>query len=124
MSVNVAAEKKVNFELVYQEVLQRRLGYYEHVINIDPGQVVPDLQVEVHINESRNIRDLFVPAIRKRNEHLLLNGKNFIKVQVKSSISISKQIAWKVFFRKHVTFKVKKNFVSVLSKCFTKLFFR
>ena len=92
MSVNVAAEKKVKFELVYQEVLQRRLGYYEHVINIDPGQVVPDLQVEVHINESRNIRDLFVPAIRKRNEHLLLNGKNFIKVQVKSSISIYKQI--------------------------------
>ena len=65
VTVNIEAGKEVEFDLEYQEVLQRRLGYYEHVINIDPGQVVLDLEVEVNINESRPITKLKVPPIRK-----------------------------------------------------------
>ena len=65
VSVNVAAGEKVTFNLWYQEVLQRRVGHYEHIINIDPGQIVPDLKVEVHINESRPLTVVHVPPIRK-----------------------------------------------------------
>ena len=65
VSVNVAAGEKVTFNLWYQEVLQRRVGHYEHIINIDPGQIVPDLKVEVYINESRPLTVVHVPPIRK-----------------------------------------------------------
>ena len=64
IQVNVAAESKVEFSLTYQELLQRRLGLYEHVINIDPGQVVHDLKVMVTIRESNKIILLKVPELR------------------------------------------------------------
>ncbi|XP_064603732.1 inter-alpha-trypsin inhibitor heavy chain H4-like isoform X2 [Liolophura sinensis] len=62
-SVNVAAAMSVTFELTYQELLERRLGLYEHVIYIDPGQPVADMKVDVYIVESRVITDLSVPPI-------------------------------------------------------------
>ena len=65
VAVNVAAQSKVTFELLYQELLERRLGIYEHVININPGQVVRDMQITVNIHESREITLLKVPPIRK-----------------------------------------------------------
>ena len=82
VTVNIEAGKEVEFDLEYQEVLQRRLGYYEHVINIDPGQVVLDLEVEVNINESRPITKLKVLPIRK-DDAKDLGGKlkkNFFKL--------------------------------------------
>ncbi|ELT99546.1 hypothetical protein CAPTEDRAFT_222769 [Capitella teleta] len=48
--VNVAARSKIDFNLTYEELLHRRFGIYEHVIDIDPGQVVRDLRVDVKIN--------------------------------------------------------------------------
>ena len=65
ISVNVAPKQKVSFNLWYQEVLQRRLGVYELVINIDPGKPVNDLKVEVNLTEHHKIRHLFVPNIRR-----------------------------------------------------------
>lgn len=38
-SVNVEAEMKVTFNLTYEQLLTRRLETYEHVINVQPGQV-------------------------------------------------------------------------------------
>ena len=70
VSVNIAASSKVTFSLIYQELLQRKLGSYEHVIHVDPGQVVRDLQIEVNIDESRPITFLRVPHLR----HELLNS--------------------------------------------------
>ena len=69
VSVNVAANSKVSFNLWYQEVLQRRLGVYEHIINIDPDRIVRDLQVEVNITEHMKIRHLFVPEIRREGNN-------------------------------------------------------
>ena len=60
----MAAEEKVTFNLTYQEVLQRRLGVYEHVVYIEPGQPVEDLSVEVAIEENREITYLHVPPLR------------------------------------------------------------
>ncbi|KAK7490609.1 hypothetical protein BaRGS_00018212 [Batillaria attramentaria] len=64
VEINVAALEKVTFNLTYQEVLERRLGVYEHVVYIDPGQLVEDMSVEVAIEENREITYLHVPPIR------------------------------------------------------------
>lgn len=49
VSVNVESQKKAGFYLSYEELLQREKEQYEVVVNIHPGQVVKDLQVEVLI---------------------------------------------------------------------------
>ncbi|KAL7407133.1 hypothetical protein ABVT39_003724 [Epinephelus coioides] len=54
-SVNVAAHKKVTFELTYEELLKRRLGKYELQIHARPMQPVKDFKVDVHINEQAGI---------------------------------------------------------------------
>jgi hypothetical protein len=68
VSVNVEPQKKVTFNLTYEELLTRKLGLYNHVINLQPGQEVKDLQVRVLISESRNITILRVPEVRSSNE--------------------------------------------------------
>jgi Vault protein inter-alpha-trypsin. len=68
VSVNVEPQKKVTFNLTYEELLTRKLGLYNHVINLQPGQEVQDLQVQVLISESRNITVLRVPEVRSGNE--------------------------------------------------------
>lgn len=64
MSVNVASQQEVSFTLVYQELLERHLGIYEHIIYVDPGQLISDYQVKVNIDESRDIRFLRVPPLK------------------------------------------------------------
>nr|CAD7446721.1 unnamed protein product [Timema bartmani] len=68
VSVNIEREKKVTFNLTYEELLRRELSVYNHAININPGQIVPDLSVEVYINESSKITTLKVPALKESNE--------------------------------------------------------
>ncbi|XP_069141685.1 inter-alpha-trypsin inhibitor heavy chain H3-like [Argopecten irradians] len=62
--INVAANTKVTFQLRYEELLQRKLSAYNHVIFIKPGEPVADLSIEVDINESRNITNLRIPPIK------------------------------------------------------------
>ncbi|KAK7127504.1 hypothetical protein R3I93_020175 [Phoxinus phoxinus] len=50
-SVTVAAFSKVTFELTYEELLKRRLGKYELLINAQPMQPVADFKIDVHIQE-------------------------------------------------------------------------
>ncbi|KAJ9587862.1 hypothetical protein L9F63_018696, partial [Diploptera punctata] len=68
VSVNVEPNKKVTFNLTYEELLVRRLNTYRDVINLDPGQIVPDFSVIVNIEESNNITSLKVPALKVTNE--------------------------------------------------------
>nr|CAD7404687.1 unnamed protein product [Timema poppensis] len=68
VSVNIESEKKVTFNLTYEELLKRELSVYNHAININPGQIVPDLSVEVYINESSKITTLEVPALKESND--------------------------------------------------------
>ena len=39
VSLNVEPQNKVSFNLTYEELLTRKLGLYEHVITLNPGQV-------------------------------------------------------------------------------------
>ncbi|XP_063902787.1 inter-alpha-trypsin inhibitor heavy chain H4-like isoform X1 [Zophobas morio] len=68
VSVNIEPESKTIFRLVYEELLQRRIGQYELVINVHPGQVVKDLGVQVYINESRPLTYVKTPSLRTGNE--------------------------------------------------------
>lgn len=45
MSVNIAAQSKVTFELVYEEMLKRNHGKYEMFIKIQPKTLVRNFQV-------------------------------------------------------------------------------
>ena len=64
VDVNVAAESKVTFNLTYQELLERVYGEYEHIIYIDPGQIIEDFQIDVSIEESKEITKVSVPPLR------------------------------------------------------------
>ncbi|XP_036414975.1 inter-alpha-trypsin inhibitor heavy chain H3-like [Colossoma macropomum] len=54
-SVMVGASSKVTFELTYEELLIRRLGKYQLLINVQPMQPVADLKIDVAIYESSKI---------------------------------------------------------------------
>uniref|UniRef100_A0A673FIJ9 Zgc:112265 n=1 Tax=Sinocyclocheilus rhinocerous TaxID=307959 RepID=A0A673FIJ9_9TELE len=59
-SVTVAAFSKVTFELTYEELLKRRLGKYELLINAQPMQPVADFKMDLHIQEKPGISFLEV----------------------------------------------------------------
>ncbi|CAG9859314.1 unnamed protein product [Phyllotreta striolata] len=68
VSVNVEPEKKVTFLLTYEELLQRRNSQYELVLNVNPGQIVQDMNIEVFVNESRPLQFVRTPSLRTGNE--------------------------------------------------------
>ena len=68
IKTNIEPGEKVVFKLTYEELLQRRNGQYEHSININPNSIVGDFKVEVFINESLPIANLFVPELKLTNE--------------------------------------------------------
>ena len=47
MSVNTEAKSRVTFYLLYEELLQRKRGIYEHVINLTPRQKLKDFGIDV-----------------------------------------------------------------------------
>ncbi|XP_040002803.1 inter-alpha-trypsin inhibitor heavy chain H2 [Xiphias gladius] len=59
--VHVPAGSNVEFELHYQEMIQRRLGLYEHLLYLQPGRLVPQFQVDVYIFEPRGISRVQTP---------------------------------------------------------------
>lgn len=71
VEVNVGAQEKVVFNLTYQELLKRKRGSYEHVIYINPKQIVADFQIHVSIEESRELTGVRVPPIRNELEQNL-----------------------------------------------------
>ena len=64
MTEQVPPKKSVTFHLTYEELLRRKRGRYEHVIMLNPEQVIRDLSVDVNIEEPREITSLDVPALR------------------------------------------------------------
>ncbi|XP_022104986.1 inter-alpha-trypsin inhibitor heavy chain H3-like [Acanthaster planci] len=58
VSVNVASYSAVVFNLTYQELLQRRHSIIEYRLNINPGQVVRSLNVDVHITEPQGLQEM------------------------------------------------------------------
>ncbi|KAJ8955624.1 hypothetical protein NQ318_001454, partial [Aromia moschata] len=68
VSVNIEPQSKATFYLRYEELLPRQNGKYELVLNIHPGQPIKNLNVEVHIEETRPLKFVKTPSVRSGNE--------------------------------------------------------
>ena len=64
ISVNVEPGKHIVFNLTYQELLQRKLGKYQHVIHLINKEVINNFLIEVFISEPQNIIGVEIPQIR------------------------------------------------------------
>ncbi|XP_072529619.1 inter-alpha-trypsin inhibitor heavy chain H5 [Salminus brasiliensis] len=64
MAVTIPGRNRAIFLLTYEELLQRRLGYYEHVTSVRPMQLVSKLSVGVTIVEHSRIKYLEVRPLR------------------------------------------------------------
>ncbi|CAH1724075.1 unnamed protein product [Aphis gossypii] len=103
VSVNVEAESKVTFNLTYEQLLNRKLGIYENVINLQPGQVVKNLQVIVDIEESSNITTLEVPDIKTANEIETTVSKNKL-AKISRESGNKATITWSPTVKEQLTF--------------------
>ncbi|XP_036699992.1 inter-alpha-trypsin inhibitor heavy chain H5 [Balaenoptera musculus] len=63
-SVVLPSKDKAAFLLSYEELLQRRLGKYEHVVSVRPQQLAGRLTVEVTVLESSGIAALEVLGLQ------------------------------------------------------------
>ncbi|XP_075177845.1 inter-alpha-trypsin inhibitor heavy chain H3-like isoform X2 [Anomaloglossus baeobatrachus] len=77
VSVNVAPESKVTFELVYEEMLKRNLGKYEMVIQVQPKTLIRKYEIEVDIHEPQGISFLDAKASFLSNDLLPAVEKSF-----------------------------------------------
>ena len=59
--VHVPPGSNIEFELHYQEMMQRKLGFYEHSLYLQPGRLVPQFQVDVYIFEPQGISMVQTP---------------------------------------------------------------
>ncbi|KAL0195810.1 hypothetical protein M9458_009382, partial [Cirrhinus mrigala] len=64
MEVTIPGRNRAVFLLTYEELLQRRLGRYEHVTSVRPMQLVGRLSVGVTIVEHSQISHLEVLPLR------------------------------------------------------------
>uniref|UniRef100_A0A4W5K4U3 Inter-alpha-trypsin inhibitor heavy chain 2 n=1 Tax=Hucho hucho TaxID=62062 RepID=A0A4W5K4U3_9TELE len=87
--VHVPPGSKTEFELHYQEMMQRKLGFYEHSLYLQPGRLVPQFQVDVYIYEPSGIASVETP--NTLGEHFsgmakLTSSKNKAHVVFKPSL--------------------------------------
>ncbi|XP_047597876.1 inter-alpha-trypsin inhibitor heavy chain H5 isoform X1 [Lutra lutra] len=75
-SVVIPSKDKAAFLLSYEELLQRRLGKYEHVISVRPQQLVGRLMVEVNILEKSGIESLEVLPLQHSRQKGIGRGED------------------------------------------------
>merc|ERR1711936_1057347 len=68
VDTNLEPGEKVVFTLTYEELLERKDDQHEYVLHVDPGVVLDDFHVEININESLPLSQLFVPELLESNE--------------------------------------------------------
>jgi len=64
ISANAEAGVKVEFHLLYEELLQRRSGLYHYQAHLNPPPSLQSLSLEVVVEEQRNLTHVAVPTIR------------------------------------------------------------
>ncbi|RXN00229.1 Inter-alpha-trypsin inhibitor heavy chain H5 [Acipenser ruthenus] len=76
IAASIPGKNKATFLLAYEELLQRRLGKYEHVTSVRPQQLVSKLSVEVNIVEHSEITYLETPQLRNGRTSSSANTAN------------------------------------------------
>ncbi|TSK13144.1 Inter-alpha-trypsin inhibitor heavy chain H5 [Bagarius yarrelli] len=74
MSVKIPGRNRAIFLLTYEELLQRRLGYYQHVTSVRPMQLVSKLSVAITIVEHSRIKYLEVLPLRRSKTSAFRNS--------------------------------------------------
>lgn len=64
MAVSIPGRNRAVFLLMYEELLQRRLGRYEHVTSVRPLQLVSRLSLDITIVDHSTITHLQVLPLR------------------------------------------------------------
>lgn len=64
ISANAEAGVKVEFHLLYEELLQRRSGLYRYQAHLNPPPSLQSLSLDVMVEEQRNLTHVAVPTIR------------------------------------------------------------
>ncbi|XP_054831938.1 inter-alpha-trypsin inhibitor heavy chain H4 isoform X2 [Eublepharis macularius] len=90
VSVNVAAAGKVTFELIYEELLKRKLGKYELLIKVKPKQLVKHFQIDTHIFEPQGISLLETDSTFLTNE--LSDALTTVQGETKAHVSFKPTI--------------------------------
>ena len=70
VSSNIKPAAKIEFTLTYEELLRRHDSRYEHVIHVNPGEIVDDYKVNIYINESLPITFVNVPELKKSENEI------------------------------------------------------
>ncbi|XP_026580566.1 inter-alpha-trypsin inhibitor heavy chain H4-like [Pseudonaja textilis] len=93
VSINVAAGSKVNFELNYEQLLDRKLGKYELIIKVKPKQLVEDFQIDTHIFEPQGISFLETESSFLNNEvsDALIKTQEETKAHISFKPTLSQQ---------------------------------
>ncbi|XP_785426.4 inter-alpha-trypsin inhibitor heavy chain H3 [Strongylocentrotus purpuratus] len=86
VSVTVAAETSVLFNLTYQQLLIRKGGMFENRISIQPGQVVPNVSVEVYITEPQGLKEVTSTwLISDKNDRAKLNSMTTLDIKPRTA---------------------------------------
>ncbi|KAK2862469.1 hypothetical protein Q5P01_002002 [Channa striata] len=91
MSVNIAAKRSVTFTLIYEELLQRKLGQYEILTRVKPKQPVQEFQIVADIYEPRGISFVGAKAPFLTDELLPLVTRSKEKVHISFSPTMEQQ---------------------------------
>ncbi|CAB1421826.1 unnamed protein product [Pleuronectes platessa] len=100
MAVSIPGRNRAVFLLTYEELLQRRLGRYEHVTSLKPLQLVSRLSLDVTIADHSLIQDLQVLPLR--------NGKTPARPELPITTAIRhEKNAWRITFSPNIVQQAK-----------------
>jgi len=68
VATNVPGQQEVVFKLEYDELLERKDEWYQHLVNLGQDKIIPDLKVEVFIKETLPLKAVKVPQLLQSNE--------------------------------------------------------
>jgi len=115
VNTNLLAGKEILFKLTYEELLERKDDAYEHVIDINPGEIVDDLKVLVNINETLPVKNIEVPEILQSNEIDFLGDSKNEEAVVKTNLDGDSKKA-QIEFKPDTTYQEEAGFQGVAGK--------
>lgn len=87
MAANIPGRNRAVFMLTYEELLQRRLGRYEHVTSLRPLQLVSRLTLDVTIVDHSAITELEVLPLRNSRSFGGTGASNTPRTSGRSSVT-------------------------------------
>nr|DBA31403.1 TPA: hypothetical protein GDO54_007259 [Pyxicephalus adspersus] len=90
--LNVPGGTKVQFEIHYQEALQRKLGTYEHVLYLQPGRIAKHFDVDIYILEPEGLGNVnVVQTISDKFSNLVKKDKSEKKAHITFRPTVDEQ---------------------------------